>query len=57
MPSSSSRRAWFAPMGIALICAAGMVSALLGDGLWDVLSWFALALPILVCVFFWAKSR
>lgn len=56
MPAKS-RRTWFPPLAIAVISAAGMASALLGDGIWDVLSWFALALPVAVCVFFWAKSR
>jgi hypothetical protein len=52
-----SRRVWFAPLAIAVISAAGMTSALLGDGIWDLLSWFALGLPVAVCVVFWAKSR
>ena len=34
-----------------------MTSALLGDGIWDVLAWLALALPVALCVFFWVKSR
>jgi hypothetical protein len=30
----------------------GLLSALLGTGIWHVLSWIALTIPILVCVRF-----
>jgi hypothetical protein len=40
----SMRHTWAAPIGIALISSVGMLSALLGDGLWDALSWLALGL-------------
>ena len=38
--------AW--PIVFAVMSVAGLVSALLGDGLWDWLSWFALGLPVVV---------
>jgi hypothetical protein len=34
------------PVLLATLSAAGLVLALLGDGLWDVLSWILLAAPI-----------
>lgn len=36
------------PAIIAVITAIGLVSALLGDGVWDAVSWVALGLPIVV---------
>ena len=33
------------PVLIALLSAAGLFAALLGDGLWDSLSWVGLGLP------------
>jgi hypothetical protein len=51
------RRTWLVPICLCLITAAGMVSAFLGDGLWDALSWMALAVPLAICIFYWVKSR
>lgn len=36
------------PLLIGLLAALGLLSALLGDGLYDVVSWLALGLPLLV---------
>ncbi|MBA5867855.1 MAG: hypothetical protein GDA67_14270 [Nitrospira sp. CR1.3] len=44
----SARQIWGMPVILALISAVGLVSALLGDGIWDVMSWFALAAPTAV---------
>lgn len=38
------------PLAIGLASAVGLVSALVGDGPWDVLSWLLLAWPIAWCV-------
>jgi membrane protein implicated in regulation of membrane protease activity len=40
---------------IAVITMYGLLSALFGDGLWDELSWVALAVPLAVIV--WKYSR
>lgn len=37
-------------MVLALLSTVGLLSALLGDGIWDVLSWLALATPVFVIV-------
>ncbi|MDE1175676.1 MAG: hypothetical protein PW789_03625 [Edaphobacter sp.] len=42
------RKIYAAPFILAIITAYGLLSALLGDGLWDALSWIALAIPIAV---------
>jgi hypothetical protein len=36
------------PLAIAAITAFGLLSALLGDGVWDALSWIALAAPVCI---------
>ncbi|WP_407178759.1 hypothetical protein [Bradyrhizobium sp. STM 3562] len=40
------------PLIIALIAVFGLVSALLGDGVWDAASWIALTIPLLIMTFF-----
>jgi predicted outer membrane lipoprotein len=40
--------AW--PLAYALACALGLVCALLGDGVWDGVSWLALAAPLVPVV-------
>lgn len=43
---SQSTRVIFAwPLVIALLGAAGLFAALLGDGGWDVLAWLGLGIP------------
>lgn len=32
------------------LSAVGLLSALLGDGIWDVLSWLTLAIPLMVII-------
>lgn len=36
------------PLLLALSTAVGLASALFGEGLWDIISWVALALPFAV---------
>jgi len=36
------------PLLIGLLMALGLSSALLGDGLYDLVSWFALGLPLII---------
>ena len=38
------------PMLLALVSAIGLASALLGDGIWNVLSWVALGASVAVIV-------
>jgi hypothetical protein len=51
----SLRQVFAAPLAIALLSAAGLVSALVGDGIWDVLSWLTLAAPVLVILWYWLR--
>lgn len=36
------------PILIALLCFTGLVTALLGDGWWDVMAWIGLGIPAVV---------
>jgi hypothetical protein len=40
------------PMVLGALSVIGLVSALVGDGVWDGVSWMTLAIPILLCVYF-----
>ncbi|CAI4030288.1 hypothetical protein DNFV4_00716 [Nitrospira tepida] len=43
---------WGMPVALAAVSAVGLISALLGDGVWDALSWLALGTPIAVSLWF-----
>ncbi len=51
----SAGRVFRVPMVLALLTAIGLLSALLGDDGWDVLSW--LTLGTLIAVVGWAMMR
>ncbi len=53
----SLRRIFAVPLLLALLSAVGLVSALVGDGAWDVLSWLTLAMPIAIGVYCFARPR
>lgn len=53
--SAPFRRLWGAPIVLGIMTAIGLVSALLGDGLWDAVSAFMLAAPVLVSAWFYWK--
>lgn len=47
------------PLLIGLLMALGLLSALLGDGLYDLVSWLALVLPLIIVggVWAWRQKR
>ncbi|MFT4113125.1 hypothetical protein [Silvibacterium sp.] len=45
------------PAVLAAITAVGLLSALLGDGLWDKFSWVLLAIPVAAIAFYLLKPR
>lgn len=51
--SYTTAQIFAAPLAIGVISALGLTTALLGDGLWDWMSWIALALPVAVAVVYW----
>lgn len=42
------RRVWRWPLLIAVASLIGLISALLGDGVWNTLSWITLGAPVAV---------
>jgi hypothetical protein len=54
----TSTQIFATPAIIAIVVAIGLISALLGDGIWDAAAWIALALPLAVIAFFtWKRQR
>jgi hypothetical protein len=47
-PPASTARSLAIPALLAAISLVGLVSALIGDDVWDILSWTALATPLAV---------
>ncbi|MBB1607956.1 MULTISPECIES: hypothetical protein [unclassified Pseudomonas] len=45
------------PLALAVLSLVGLVSALVGDGPWDALSWFALGVPLVVILAALARAR
>jgi hypothetical protein len=47
---------WGMPVLLGAISLVGLFSALLGDGIWDVVSWGALGLPSTMIVWYVIRS-
>ncbi|AWB09229.1 hypothetical protein A6A40_30230 (plasmid) [Azospirillum humicireducens] len=45
------------PAAIALVTTAGLVTALLDDGVEDAVSWVALSVPVVSAVWCWRKRE
>ncbi|MCY1283824.1 hypothetical protein D9M68_402630 [compost metagenome] len=43
------------PLLIGLLSTFGLVSALVADGAWDLLSWLALGVPLLLVGWVWTR--
>jgi hypothetical protein len=57
MKTASLKMVYQAPFVLSILIIAGLLSALLGDGLWDALSWVLLAIPMLLLSFFLFRSK
>jgi hypothetical protein len=51
-PSPPFWRLWGWPIALGLLTIAGLISALLGDRIWDHLSAVALGIPVMACLWF-----
>ena len=52
----SSSQIWGMPIAIGIVSAIGLISALLGDDIWDALCWGALAIPIVIPLWYIVRS-
>lgn len=50
--NASFKRMWGWPILIGVITGVGLISALLGDDIWDVLSACALTVPVVVSLWY-----
>jgi hypothetical protein len=46
MTAGTLKAIYAIPLRLSIVTAVGLLSALLGDGIWDVLSWMLLAVPL-----------
>lgn len=51
VPQSAGAK-WRWPIVLGVASAVGLLSALLGDAVWDALSWLGLGAPVAVAVWF-----
>jgi hypothetical protein len=51
----SLRQVFAAPLAIAILSTVGLISALVGDDIWDVMSWLSLAVPVAVILYCWLR--
>lgn len=48
---------WTWPIVLGVLTTVGLLSALLGDGVWDALSWVTLGIPVVVCAWYGLVRR
>jgi len=56
----TAREIFAIPALVGMLSAAGLASALVGDGVWDAVSWLALLIPVALygaCVFVRRSQR
>lgn len=57
MTGATLRTVYRIPLVLSIITIVGLLSALLGDGIWDALSWVLLAIPMFLLSFFLVRSK
>lgn len=57
MMNAAFKRMWGVPILIGIVTAVGLISALLGDDVWDVLSAIALGIPVAVACWYGLAKR
>lgn len=57
-PRHAFRRMWGWPIVLGVLTSIGLISALFSDGgLGDMLAWFALGIPVVVCAWYgWRRT-
>jgi uncharacterized membrane protein YagU involved in acid resistance len=56
-PPSSFRKVWGAPLLLAVLTVFGLLSALLGTGIWHWLAWIAIGIPLVVLAWYLRPRR
>lgn len=51
----TAKQIWLAPVLLGIVTIVGLLSALLGDGVWDMVSVVALAVPVLTIGWYWSR--
>ena len=51
------RQIFLAPLILGVVTTGGLIFALVGDNWWDVVSWFALSIPIAVTAWYIRPRR
>lgn len=51
----SSGQIFAVPIVIGVLSVIGLIAALVGDGIWDGVSWLTLVIPIVLCGYFFLK--
>ena len=57
MMNTRFMRMWGAPIVLAILTAIGLLSALLGDGVWDALLAVTLGVPVLCSVWYGLRRK
>ena len=57
MMNTPFMRMWGAPIVLAILTVIGLLSALLGDGVWDGLSAVTLGIPVLCCAWYGLRRK
>jgi hypothetical protein len=58
MKVSEGVRVWPVPIALGILTCVGLVAALVADGMWDLVSWIALGVPLAAVAWFaWIAPR
>lgn len=52
MRNQNLKQIFAVPFVLAVLSAAGLTAALIGDDVWDAFSWLALTIPAAICFYF-----
>jgi hypothetical protein len=51
------REIFAAPLVVGILSGVGLIAALVGDGIWDAVSWAALAVPVVLFVVYIRRRK